>query len=237
MLYIDIAIIIILIWGFLVGFKNGFFRSSINLIATILALVISYALKNPVSVFFYKYLPFMEFSGKVEGLQVINIIIYEAIAFFLVFGLISIGLKIIFMITKLLDKLISLTIVLTLPSKLLGALIGAIESFVFIFVILFLLSTFKSDKFNIDDTKLGNPILYKNPYITKYVSNVTNTVTKIYDLAEEYDEIEDKNEYNLKAMDIILKNKIITVDNALMLVKKDKLQIDGIEELIERYEV
>ena len=82
---IDIIILLFLLMGALIGFKRGIIQSATIFLGIIFVIILSYYLKNPLSKLMYTYLPFFEFSGALKGVTVLNILIYEAIAFLVVF--------------------------------------------------------------------------------------------------------------------------------------------------------
>ena len=127
---VDVVIILFLLAGILLGFKKGAIQSIAALVGTILIFVLAYYLKKPLSILMYTYLPFFKLGGIFEGITVANILIYEAIAFLIVLGILSSILGIVLKITGVISKIVDYSIILTLPSKLIGATVGFIESYV-----------------------------------------------------------------------------------------------------------
>ena len=103
---IDLLIIIFILIGAVVGFKRGFTSSLFNFVGVILVVIIAYFLKNPVSEFLMSFCPFFNFGGIIKGVTVLNIAVYEIIAFILVFSLLMIGLKALLMATGILETLL-----------------------------------------------------------------------------------------------------------------------------------
>ena len=91
---VDIVIIIFVLLGAVVGFKQGFTKSLVSCVGVILVTVFAFLLKNPVSEFLMSVSPFFNFGGIIKGVTVLNIALYEVIAFALVFGVLMIVLKI-----------------------------------------------------------------------------------------------------------------------------------------------
>ena len=87
---LDIGIILILIMGFIIGFKTGVMRELVSFIGIIIVFIISFELKGLIGNILCKYLPFFKFSGGIAGLPIINILIYQTIAFLLIFSISSI---------------------------------------------------------------------------------------------------------------------------------------------------
>ena len=80
--FIDVIILIILAFGALLGWKHGFFSQLVSFAGVLLIFILAFFLKGYVSQFFYQYLPFFEFGGVLKGITVLNIALYEMIAFF-----------------------------------------------------------------------------------------------------------------------------------------------------------
>src|SRR5574344_2757537 len=86
---VDIIIIIWLLFGLIAGIKNGFTKQLISFVGFVVILFISYHLKNYVSVWMYEYLPFFKFGGIFKGVTVLNIALYELLAFIAVFAILE----------------------------------------------------------------------------------------------------------------------------------------------------
>ena len=226
---IDAIIILFLLAGAVLGFKRGAIQTLATLIGTILIIILAYYLKNPLSVFLYTYLPFFKLGGIFNGITVINILIYEAIAFLIVLGVLSVLLSVILKITGILSKIVDHSIILTLPSKLIGIAVGFLEAYVFLFVLLFIFSQFSFSNTVLKDSKYTNIILSKTPFTTGF-KNSYNAFNEIRDLGN------NSNNKDYEALNTLLKYDIITTDNAHKLVDNGKINIKGSNKLIERYE-
>ncbi len=227
---IDVIIILFLLAGAVLGFKRGAIQTLATLIGTILIIIIAYYLKNPLSVFLYTYLPFFKLGGIFNGITVINILIYEAIAFLIVLGVLSVLLSVILKITGILSKIVDHSIILTLPSKLIGIAVGFLEAYVFLFVLLFIFSQFSFSSTVLKDSKYTNIILSKTPFTTGF-KNSYNAFNEIRNLGDNNSSNKD-----YEALNTLLKYDIITTDNAHKLVDNGKINIKGSNKLIERYE-
>ncbi len=231
---IDVVIVLFLLMGAVLGFKRGAIQSLATLIGTILIIVIAYYLKNPLSVLMYTYLPFFKLGGIFKGITVINILIYEAIAFFIVLSILSILLSVILKITGVISKIVDYSIILTLPSKIIGALVGFLEGYVFVFVALFIFSQFSFSHTVIDGSKYTDMILSKTPFTAGF-KNSYNAFKEISTLKEtNIKGNQSKNDYN--ALDTLLKYEIVTTENANKLVENGKINIKGAKDLIKSYE-
>lgn len=233
---VDSIIILFLLMGAIIGFKRGVIQSATMFIGIIIVVILSYYLKNPLSKFMYTYLPFFEFKGLLQGVTVLNILVYEALAFLIIFFILTAILQIAIKATGILEKILKFTIILGIPSKILGAIFGLLEQFIYVFVFLFFLSRLSFTTEYINESFLANKILDKTPVISNIVESSCASFEEIYSLKEKYQNTTNKNEYNKEALDILLKHSIITPDSARRLMEKDKLKIDDAENIIKKYE-
>lgn len=234
--FIDFFVIIFLILGLLIGFKRGFIKSTVMLVGTILVLILSFYLKNPLATLMYEKLPFFSFKGVFQGVTVLNILIYEGIAFLIVMGVLSMLFNIIVFVTKIIDKLLNSLIVLTLPSKILGLIVGFVEGLIVLFVALFVFTQLNFFSEDIYESKYGSKILKETPYLSNYTKKIYNAAEEIYELKDQYKDAEDKTEFNEHAFDTLLKYEVISVDSANKLINTGKLKMDNASEIVSKYE-
>lgn len=227
---IDAIIIVMLLLWTSVGFKRGVFKETILVVGMILVLVVSYKFKNMIGDFLVLNLPFFNFDFY-GGASTLNIILYQTLAFLLVASVLLIIFRILVAITGIFEKILRFTIILGIPSKLLGAVVGFIEGYVIIFCVLFAINqpVFNIDKLN--ESKYAPTILNKSPVLSKMAKNSLDTVTEIYELTN----IQDSNTLNLEILDIILEKNVTSVSVVRQLVEKDKLQIQNIDSVLNKY--
>ena len=132
---VDILIIVFILLGAFIGFRDGFTKALVNAVGVIIVTVIAYVLKNPVSEILMSFMPFFNFGG----ITSLNIVLYEVIAFLLVFSVLMIILKIVAVTTGIFETFLKFTIVLGIPSKILGAVVGAIKNYILVFFASFML--------------------------------------------------------------------------------------------------
>ncbi len=233
--FIDFFIIIFLILGLLIGFKRGFIKSVVMLVGTILVVILAFYLKNPLANLMYEKLPFFDLKGVLAGVTVINILIYEGIAFIIVLFVLAILFKFILFITKIIDKLLNSLIVLTLPSKILGMIVGLVESLIILFIFLFISTQVNFFANDIHSSKYGSLILKETPFLSSATNKVYKAIDEIYSLKDEYKDSTDKKEFNKKALHTLLKHEVLDVKSADKLVETNKLKIDNAEEIINLY--
>lgn len=216
-------IIILLIIGGVVGYRRGATRELISLVGIFLVLILSFIFKNPISVFLYNHLPFFNFAGSIKGITVLNILLYEFIAFLAVFTILYLVLRLLLIFSNMFEKVIDTTILLGIPSKIIGSVLGVIEVYVYIFLVVFIL---RSPLFNskyVSESYICNKIL-ETPILSKVSDKSLRVLDQIVDLKDEYRDNEDRTEFNQQALDIMIENKVITKDNAQALIDKGKLK-------------
>ena len=232
---IDIAIILLLISGMVLGFKRGFTTQLVSSIGFILVVVISFIMKNPVSAFLYEHLPFFKFAGIIKGVSVLNIALYEVFAFLIVLSLLTAILKVIMSVTNIFETLLKITIVLAPLSKIGGAIVGLIEAYVWTFIILYIMSlpVFNFDVIN--NSKYKDKILKHTPILSGLVDNSLNVFNDFVALREKYADETNTAEFNRETLDLFLKYNVMSVDAVETLVKKDKLKVDNVDEILDKY--
>lgn len=234
---LDIGIVLILLMSLIIGFKQGVIKEVVSLIGLIAIFIIAYIFKEELGNFLCKYLPFFNFTGSLKGLVSINILIYQLIAFFVIYSVLLSIYTIILKLSGILQKLVDLTVILLLPSKLGGALIGFLKTYVTIFLVLLVLIIPLKDNELFTNSKLASIVIYKTPILSTCTENITNSVNEIYTLTEQVSRNDiTVNEANLEIIDIMLKYKVVdrkTVEQLVVLEKLD--EIKGINNIIEKY--
>ena len=121
---VDLFIVIFIILGGIVGYKNGFIREGIHFIGVILIAIISFILKDSLMVILYENLPFFNFFGIIRGISAINILFYQLLSFIIIFAALIFALRVLLLLTGLIEWLVKLTVFLKMSSKILGVLVG-----------------------------------------------------------------------------------------------------------------
>lgn len=221
---IDIVIIILLALGFLLGFARGFTKELVNFLGLFVVLVLSFILKNPISIFFYKHLPFFNFGGIFKDITVLNILLYEVLAFILVFAVLFVIFKILLLGTKIFEKILKMTIILGIPSKILGGILGIVENWVYIFIGLYLLNLPMFNINLINGSKVANIIYNHTPILNVVCDKTLSIVGEINELKEEYKTTNNTDEFNQKALNSMIDTNVITKENAQYLINKNKIK-------------
>lgn len=229
-----LVISLLIIYAFK-GFKEGAIVEFVNLVGACLVLAGAFIFKSSVSEILYTYLPFLNFNGLFKGLTILNIILYELIAFCFLAGIFMLLYSVILRATKIFDKLVKATIVLALPLKIVGILIGFVEGVIVTFAILFVLNQISYTREYIEQSNAAQNILENTPLLSDASKPFSESVNEIYNIAEQYKDNNNKNEANLKSLNILLKYRILNPDTAKKLQVSGKLKIDGADKVIEGY--
>lgn len=232
---IDLIIIFIIVSGAIVGFKRGLINQAVSSIGFVVIVVLAFILKNPVSVFLFENLPFFKFAGVIKGVTVLNIALYEIIAFLIVLSILTVILKVILNITNIIETLIKITIILAPLSKIGGLIIGALEAYIWTFIFLYIASL---PIFNIptfEDSKYKDGILNNTIFLTSMTEKPRSVVDEFGSIKDKYETIENPMEFNRETLELFLKYDIVKPESIDVLVKKDKLKINNIDALLNKY--
>jgi len=232
---IDALVILIIIVMAIVGFKRGLIHSVVSFVGTILVVVLAFVFKNYVSIIMYENLPFFKFNGFFKNISVINILFYEVIAFLIVLIVLEILLKIFIKVSKLIERIFKATIILSIPSKIAGAIFGIVEGYIISFVFLYVFSLSVFNIVEMKDSKYRDTILNETPILTSIADDALVMIKDYEALKENYAANDDAEEFNLETLDLLLKYNIISVESVDKLVEKDKLKINNIESVIQKY--
>ncbi len=233
---IDIAIVLLILMFGIIGAKRGILKQLVMTLGTLLIFFLSFRLREPLASFFCNVLPFFQFGGSIEGVEVLNILLYQLLAFLLVFGILSFLLGILIHVTGIIEKVLKFTIILGIPSKILGFIVGLIEGYIVLFIALFFLRqpSFMTDLFV--DSRLSDRILNSTPVLSTTVGNINDTVNDVYDLIKTFDDENDKTTLNQEVLDTMLKYKITSKEQVEKLIEKGKLkQKEGLSVILDRY--
>ena len=235
---LDVAIILILIMSAIVGFKRGAIKEIVSLVGIIIVFIVAFSLKGVLGNVLCKWLPFFNFAGNLEGVTVLNILLYQLIAFLIIYSLLFSVYMIVMKISGVVQKLVHMTVILWLPSKLIGAVVAFITGYVMVFVVLLALLIPLKDTDIFRESRFANYIVYDTPVLASSADNISSSINEVYTLGEELSKGDiSKNEANLETMDILLKYKIVSPETARQLIVLDKLDgISGLDSVIKRYE-
>ena len=161
---------------------------------------------------------------------------YQIIAFILVFSILLSIYMFILKISKILQKIVNMTILLWWPSKVAGAVVGFIEGYIVVFIFLVVLMIPFGDSI-LSGFKYKENMIYNSPIISKYTYNFTSSIKEVYVLGKKVSNKEiSTNDANLKTIDIMLKNNLVSKDTITSLVNKHKLdEVKDINNILNNY--
>lgn len=233
---IDVVIILMILMFGVIGLKRGFFKQTVMTIGTVLVFYLAYKLKDPLASWMSSVFPFFHFSGRFAGVSVLNIILYQLIAFIVVLCLLLVVLNILITVTGIVEKILKFTIILGIPSKILGFVLGIIEGFVIVFVVLFFLRQPGVNFELVNESKVAPKMLDHTPVLSRVIRNTNQAIGDIYSVSEKFVGKEDSNQLNIETIDVMLKYKIVKVDYIEKLLDKNKLDnVTGIDTVLNKY--
>lgn len=234
---IDIGVIFLILFSGVMGWKKGIIKEAVTIIGMIAILIIAYMLKEEIGNFLCKYIPFFPFAGKLRGLVSLNILIFQAIGFFLIYSILFGVYTIILKASKLLQKLVNATIILAIPSKIGGFILGAVEGYIFSFIVLLILMFPFKNLSMFEESKSLQIMIYKTPIISSYVDNAVKTLNDTYELVDNLSkENISINDANLDIIDTMLKYKMVSKKTVEQLIVLDKLDdVKGIDQILKNY--
>lgn len=229
----DLIIIIFILMGLAVGFKRGLTTQLLATVGLVVVVIIAFIVKDPIAEFMYKNLPFFDFGGILKGVSVLNIVVYEVIAFMIAMIILLSIFEFLMYATTIFEKLLKWTLILGLPSKIAGAIIGLIENYIIAFIVLYV---FSLPTLNVNiESSVKDKILNNTPFLNSYVDSGMVVINEFTELKDKYKKSTNPNEFNKETLDLLLKYDITNVDAIDILVEKEKIKIDGINEVLDKY--
>lgn len=222
---VDVIIIAPLILGGVAGFKAGVIKKITDFIGMFVVIILAFYLKNYISVIMYENLPFFNFFGLINGIDALNILLYEVIAFLVIFIALLFVLKVVLMLTGLVEKILKATVILSIPSKLLGIVVGVIEMYVYLFLILVIVSLPIFDSSFLKDSKMNNFILNNTPVLSGVSEEIIDIYGDVYNIIDNRKN-KTNEQLNEEILKVLIDKKVVTKESAKKLVDKNKIHIN-----------
>ena len=222
---VDVIIIALLILGGVAGFKAGVIKKLTDFIGMFVVIILAFYLKNYISVIMYENLPFFNFFGLINGIDALNILLYEVIAFLVIFIALLFVLKVVLMLTGLVEKILKATVILSIPSKLLGIVVGVIEMYVYLFLILVIVSLPIFDSSFLKDSKINNFILNNTPVLSGVSEEIIDIYGDVYNIIDNRKN-KTNEQLNEEILKVLIDKKVVTKESAKKLVDKNKIHIN-----------
>ena len=223
---VDVVILLIIGMCGVLGFKNGFIKQATSLIGIVLVFCLSFAIKDSVAEWMTFNLPFFSFVGKLSGASILNVVMYQLIAFFIIFSILMFIYHLVIRISGLVEKILKMTIILAIPSKILGFILGILEGFVISMFAIMILSNPLFDLSELRESTSRKYLYHNSPVIGNITKEFNSAINDVVKLKDEYNNNEDRESFNLQCFDALLKHKIIGVDYSEKLIYSGKLDIN-----------
>ena len=233
---IDIAIILIVLLCMVVGAKRGFSKELVSFLGFYAVVILAFLLRSPLAAFMYEHLPFIPFGGIFKGVAVLNIIIYEILAFIIILSVLLVVLNFLVFATSVFERLLNATIILGIPSKILGGIIGIVEGLVWSFIAVYIMSLPMFKIGEIKESKIAPVLLEHTPVLSSTTKGFQQAIDKVNDLKDSYEGKDDADKFNYEALDVLLEYKIVKVDSVRKLRSSGKLYFKDLDKLIKKYE-
>ena len=227
---IDVILIAFLVLGTWAGVRKGLIKSAVSFVGLVAIVIISYSLRVPLADFLVDKLPFIDFGGKLAGLTTINILIYNVIAFLVIFILLYCILNIILALTGFIETILKFTVIWIIPSKIGGGIIGFLESWVYLFLVLFVLTQFSITSGIVRSGTVSNFMLDHTPVVGNFLGGATKAADEIYSVIEEYskDETKTKDDINLSILQTEISYGLVTKEKANELIETGKAKLENV---------
>ena len=228
---VDILILVILVSFATIGFHRGVLKSLVAFVGFILVICIAYLFKDILGNIFVLNLPFIKFSIVSNGSIVLNVVMYQMIAFIILLIILGLIYKLLLAITGIVEKILKITIILGIPSKILGLIVGALEGIIVVYLLLFFVAQPYIKMDILDSSKFASTILNKTPILSNFSQSTLSIINEINDTIKNKDE----ENFDLRLTDLILKEKVASSELMQKLVDNKKIEIEGVQEIIDKY--
>ncbi|QKY69621.1 CvpA family protein [Lentibacillus sp. CBA3610] len=172
---VDFILIVLLIFGFLIGLKRGFILQAFHLIGFIAAFILAALYYDELASRLALWIPYPELddnSAWADFLEALPLegAFYNAIAFAIIFFAVKILLQI---IASMLDFVAELPILHSL-NKLLGAVLGFVEIYLLIFIVLFILALTPLTEIQswINNSSIALFIIENTPFLSEQIRSL-----------------------------------------------------------------
>ncbi|MEA1853346.1 CvpA family protein [Cytobacillus sp. FSL M8-0252] len=171
---LDLAIIIMLIFGFFIGLRRGLILQAIHLLGFIVAFVVARLYYEPLAPKLTLWIPYPNFGNSqletILGNTDLETAYYRAIAFAIIFFAVKIVLQI---IGSMLDFLASFPILKQLNSWA-GSILGFIEVYLIMFILLYIAALLPIDSVQstLDGSFMANFIIEHTPVLSQQIKEL-----------------------------------------------------------------
>jgi uncharacterized membrane protein required for colicin V production len=224
---IDIIVILGIAFSGYLGMKKGFVKSLVSFFGIVIVFILAYFMKNPIADWLCLNLPFFNFTGSFKGATILNVIFYQIVSFIIIFSLLMVAYHVIVKVSGFVEKLLKMSFILAVPTKIGGLVVGVLEGIVISLIAIVVLSlpVLKFDL--IENSAIRNYLYNVSPIVGNITGSMNTSIDEILKLKEKFENQDNKEEFNLSSLDIMLKHKAMKVSLAEKLVNSGKLNIDS----------
>ncbi len=234
---IDVLVVLLITMCAVIGMKKGFIKTFVSFVGIILVFILSYLLKDILAEWMSLNLPFFSFGGSFSGATILNVIIYQLLAFFIVFVVLMTLYSVLVKVSGLIERILKITIILSIPTKIGGLIVGILEGIIISLILIIFLSLPVLNFGLVRDSIIRKYLYNISPIVGNITSNTNDAVDEIMTLKDKFDEDEDKEEFNIECFEALLKHHVIGTSYSEKLVYSGKLKIneDRAKAIIDRY--
>lgn len=178
---VDILLIIILLFGFLMGLKRGFILQTFHLLGFITAFIVAAIYYDELSERLALWIPYPELGDSSAWADFLESLplegaFYNAVAFAIIFLAVKIIMQI---IASMLDFVADLP-VLNSVNKVLGAVLGFVEIYLLIFILLYILALTPLAQVQswVNDSAIALFIIEYTPFLSEKIMELWFTQTE-----------------------------------------------------------
>ena len=106
MAIVDILIVVLILLFGLYGYHTGFIKTVVGTVGLIVVFVLASLFKDPLAEWLSFNLPFFDLPGFFKGISVLNVVIYQLIAFIIVFFVLMIVFALVIKLSGLIEKIL-----------------------------------------------------------------------------------------------------------------------------------
>ena len=223
---IDVLVVLLIAMCGVIGMKKGFVRSLVSFVGIILVFILSYLLKGFIAEWLSLNLPFFNFAGSFRGATILNVIIYQLMAFIIVFAILMLLYSIVVKVSGLIERILKLTIILSVPTKVGGLIVGILEGIIISLLLIIVLSLPVLNLGLVRNSIIRKYLYDVSPVVGNITSNTNAAIDEIMELKDKFEEDDNKEEFNIECFEALLKHHVIGIDYSEKLVYSGKLKIN-----------
>lgn len=232
---IDILIIVVLIFGIYLGYRNALFKELSDLVILFISSIVSGLISRLLFNGLYKFLPFFNFSGDAKGLKSINIIFWQLILYVIILFIVILIIKKIYVKTGIEEKIKDTMVESNIITRLLGLIVSPLLMIVLMFNVILVLLTPNFNLEIVNNSKGASIIMEKTPILSsqnnKIYANekyIIKRINKSDNKDSNYKKVNNDIINNMVSTTLISKEKINILSKKNKLVGKRKTVIDEI---------